>query len=215
MSVTTSPLPPLYVVTDRHQAGDDRFIRILSDVIPEQGMMIQIREKDLGTRELLRFVEAVHRLAHPYRVPCLINDRVDLVLATQAAGVHLRADSMPTREARKCLGDGYLIGKSVHSAEEALRGEQEGADFVVLGPVYETPSKRQYGPPLGTDVIREASEHCTIPVYAIGGMTPARVETVMAAGAAGVSVISSIFQAASPREAVAAYSTQLRKWRPG
>ena len=214
MFVTTSRLPPLYVVTDRHQTGEDRLLRILGDIIPEQGMMVQIRERDLGSRELLRFVEAVHRLAHPFRVPCLINDRVDLVLATQAAGVHLRSDSMPTKEARKCLGTGYLIGKSVHSAEEALQSEKEGADFVVLGPVYETPSKRQYGPPLGVPVIREASRHCTIPVYAIGGMTPSRVENVMASGAAGVAVVSSIFQAASPREAVTTYSTQLRKWRP-
>jgi thiamine-phosphate pyrophosphorylase len=204
----------LYVVTDRHQTGEDRLLRILGDIIPEQGMMVQIRERDLGSRELLRFVEAVHRLAHSFRVPCLINDRVDLVLATQAAGVHLRSDSMPTKEARKCLGTGYLIGKSVHSAEEALQSEKEGADFVVLGPVYETPSKRQYGPPLGVPVIREASRHCTIPVYAIGGMTPSRVENVMASGAAGVAVVSSIFQAASPREAVTTYSTQLRKWRP-
>ena len=214
MVVTTSPLPPLYVVTDRLQTGEDRFLQILEDIIPEQGMMIQIREKDLGTRELLRFVEAVRQLAHPFRVPCLINDRVDLVLATKAAGVQLRADSVPTQEARKFLGTGYLIGKSVHSAEEALQSEQDGADFVVLGPVYETPSKQQYGPPLGLDVIREAVRHCTIPVYAIGGLTPARVEHVMGAGAVGVAVISSIFQAASPREAVTRYATQLRKWRP-
>ena len=214
MRVTTSRLPPLYVVTDRHQTGEDSFLRILGDIIPEQGMMVQIRERDLGSRELLRFVETIHRLAHPFHVPCLINDRVDLVLATRAAGVHLRADSMPTREARKCLGAGYLIGKSVHSAEEALQSEKEGADFVVLGPVYETPSKRQYGPPLGVRVIRNARRHCTIPIYAIGGMTPARVENVMTAGAAGVAVVSSIFQAASPREAVTTYAAQLRKWRP-
>ena len=214
MSVTTHPLPPLYVVTDRHLTGEDGLLRTLADVIPERGMMVQIRERDLGPRDLLRFVEAVHRLAHPFHVPCLINDRVDLVLATQSAGVHLRSDSIPTKEARKCLGTGYLIGKSVHSVAEALQNEQEGADFVVLGPVYETPSKRQYGPPLGVRVIREASRRCTIPVYAIGGLTPARVENVMVAGAAGVAVVSSIFQAASPREAVTAYGTQLRKWRP-
>ncbi len=209
-----SRLPPLYVVTDRLQAGEDRFLQILEDIIPEQGMMIQIREKDLGTRKLLRFVEAVHQLARPFRVPCLINDRVDLVLATKAAGVHLRADSMPAKEARNALGNGYLIGQSVHSAEEALQSEHDGADFVVLGPVYETPSKRRYGAPLGVDVIREAVRHCTIPVYAIGGLTPVRVEHVMAAGAGGVAVISSILQAASAREAVTRYAVQLRKWRP-
>ncbi len=211
--VTVSPLPPLYVVTDRRQTGEDRFLHILSDIIPEQGLMVQIRERDLGARELLQVVEAVHRMARPFHVPCLINDRVDLVLATRAAGVHLRSDSMPTKEARKCLGSGYLIGKSVHSAEEALQSEQEGADFVVLGPVYETPSKRQYGTPLGIRVLREAGRRCIIPVYAIGGMTPARVENVMEAGASGVAVVSSIFQAATPREAVTSYSSQLRKWR--
>ncbi len=214
MFVTTSRLPPLYVVTDRRQTGEDSFLQILGDIIPEQGMMVQIRERDLGSRELLRFVKAIHLMAHPFRVPCLINDRVDLVLATQAAGVHLRSDSMPVKEARKCLGADYLIGQSVHSAQEALQSEKEGADFVVLGPVYETPSKREYAPPLGVHAIREASRHCTIPVYAIGGMTPSRVENVMEAGAVGVAVISSIFQASSPREAVTAYSTQLRKWSP-
>ena len=211
--MTTNRLPPLYVVTDRHQTGEDRFLRILEDIIPEQGMMIQIRERNLGSRELLRVVRAIHRMAHPFRVPCLINDRVDLVLATQAAGVHLRSDSLPTEEARACLGADYLIGKSVHSVEEALQSEKDGADFVVLGPVYETPSKREYGSPLGVRVIREASQYCAIPVYAIGGMTPACVESVMMAGAAGVAVISSIFQADSPREVVTTYSTQLCKWR--
>lgn len=212
MSATASRLPPLYVVTDRRQTGEDRFWQILGDVLPEQGMMVQIRERDLGTRELLRFVEAIHRLAHPVHVPCLINDRVDLALATQAAGVHLRSDSIPVNEARKCLGAGALIGKSVHSVPEALQSEQDGADFVVLGPVYETPSKREYGPPLGVRVIREAGRRCTIPVYAIGGMTPARVASVMEAGARGVAVISSIFQAVSPREAVTAYAAQLCNW---
>ncbi len=212
MFVTMSRLPPLYVVTDRHQTGEAGCLQILRDIIPEQGMMVQIRERDLGSRELLRFVKAIHLMAHPFCVPCLINDRVDLVLATQAAGVHLRSDSLPIKEARKCLGPDYLIGKSVHSAQEALQSEKEGADFVVLGPVYATPSKREYGPPLGVRAIREASRHCTIPVYAIGGMTPSRVENVMEAGAVGVAVISSIFQASSPREAVTTYSTQLRKW---
>ncbi len=215
MSVITRPLPPLYVVTDRQQTGEDRLLPILGDIIPERGMMVQIRERDLGPRALLNVVEDVRRLARPFGVPCLINDRVDLVLATGAAGVHLRADSLPVRAARKCLGSGYLIGKSVHSVEEVLQSQQDGADFVVLGPVYETPSKRQYGPPLGVSAVREASGRCAIPVYAIGGMTPARVETVMAAGAAGVAVVSSILLAASPREAVTMYAAQLRKWRPG
>ncbi len=203
-------LPPLYVITDRCHAGEDRVLRILEDIIPEQGMMIQIREKELGTRELLRFVNAIHRMARPFRVPCLINDRVDLVLATHAAGVHLRSDSLSVKEARACLGSEYLIGKSVHSVSEALQSEQDGADFVVLGPVYDTPSKRDYGFPLGVGVLREASRQCRIPLYAIGGITPSRVEPVMEAGAVGVAAISSIIHATSPRETVRQYSARFR-----
>ncbi len=185
-------------------------LRILTDIIPERGMMIQIREKDLGTRELLRFVDAIHRMARPFRVPCLINDRVDLVLATRAAGVHLRSDSLPVKEARACLGSEYLIGKSAHSMSEALQSERDGADFVVLGPVYATPSKRDYGSPLGIRALRDASRRCHIPVYAIGGLTPSRVERVMEAGAFGVAAISSIVHASSPRTVVRQYAERLR-----
>ena len=208
--MATSRLPSLYVLTDRRHADEDSTLQILKDIIPEQGMMIQIREKELGVRELLRFVNAIHRVARPFRVPCLINDRVDLVLATRAAGVHLRSDSLSVKEARACLGSDYLIGKSVHSAAEALQSEQDGADFAVLGPVYDTPSKRDYGSPLGVGVLREASRQCHIPLYAIGGITPSRVACVMEAGAFGVAAISSIVHAASPREAVRQYSAQFR-----
>jgi len=207
--VATIRLPPLYVITDRCHTGEIRLLRVLDDIIPEQRMMIQIREKDLSTRELLRFVDTVHRLVRPFRLPCLINDRVDLVLATRATGVHLRSDSLSVKEARVCLGSGYLIGKSVHSPGEVLQSEQDGADFVVLGPVYATPSKRAYGSPLGLGAIREASRRCHIPVYAIGGLTPDRVEPVIEAGAFGVAVISSIVQASSPREVVRQYTERL------
>ena len=93
--------------------------------MPEQGLMLQIREKDLGTRELLRLVREIQRVANPFRVPCFVNDRVDLVLATQTAGVHLRSDSMPVKEARKCLGPDFFIGRSVHSQEEAVTRKPE------------------------------------------------------------------------------------------
>lgn len=212
--MTRRRLPPLYVITDRHQAGEDRLQQVLQDIIPEQGLMLQIRERDLGTRDLLRVVQAIDRMASPFLVPCLINDRVDLVLATQTAGVHLRADSMPVKAARNCLGADVLIGKSVHSAEEALQSEKDGADFVVLGPMYDTPSKREYGHPLGVGALREAGRLCRIPIYAIGGLTLSRVDEVMEAGAYGVAVISSIFQAPVPREAVKNYLTKLRARRP-
>ena len=182
--------------------------------MPEQELMFQIREKDLGTRELLHLVREIQRMASPFRVPCFVNDRVDLVLATQTAGVHLRSDSMPVKEARKCLGPDFFIGQSVHSQEEAVQRETDGADFVVLGPIYETPSKRKYGPPLGVGALQDACRRCHVPVYAIGGITLARVDEVMEVGAYGVGVISSVFQSPVPREVVKRYVTKLRTRRP-
>lgn len=171
--------------------------------------MLQLREKDVSTRTLLAWAQAMTAWAKQYGVPFLINDRVDVAMATGAHGVHMRGDSLPIAKARQCLGGNRLIGASVHSAREATQREQEGADFVVLGPIYDTPSKREYGAPLGLNALEEASRRCRIPVFAIGGITPSRIEPIKRTGAYGVAVISSIFQSASPIETVKYYSTLL------
>lgn len=125
----------------------------------------------------------------------LINDRVDVALALRADGVHLRSDSLPPSVARRLLGEDRLIGVSTHSVEDVLRAEGEGADFVVLGPVYETPSKRMYGAPLGLSPLERAASRSRIPVFAIGGITARRVREVRRAGAHGVAVVSAILEA--------------------
>jgi len=202
-------LPPLYVVTDRHQIGEEHFLQVLEGLISQGGLMLQLREKDLPVRTLLKWASTLSRWAESHQVPLLINDRVDVVIATGAQGVHLRGNSLPVQQARKCLGPNRLIGVSVHSADEAAQREQEGADFVVLGPMYDTPSKRAYGAPLGLSVLEEAKRRCQIPIFAIGGIDLSRVEDIRKAGAYGIAVISSIFQSSSPVEVVKNYSTQL------
>ena len=103
--------------------------------------------------------------------------------------------------ARRLLGSDRVIGVSAHSADDVVRAESDGADFAVLGPIYETPSKRQYGEPLGLRVLEEAGRRCRIPVFAIGGITVARVAEVRRAGAYGVAVVSAILSAASAEAA--------------
>jgi thiamine-phosphate pyrophosphorylase len=127
----------------------------------------------------------------------LLNDRIDLVIALGAGGVHLRSDSLPVSVARRLLGPGHLIGISTHSVEEARIAEGEGADLIVLGPVFDTPSKRRYGPPLGVQVLHEACRTVRLPIFAIGGITSTRIPQVLSSGAYGVAVISSILQAPS------------------
>lgn len=158
---------------------------------------MQVRERDLPTRDLFALAQELHAPLRARGVRVLINDRVDLVLALDADGVHLRADSLPVAAARRLLGSDRVIGVSGHSADDVVRAESDGADFAVIGPIYETPSKRQYGEPLGLRVLEEAGRRCRIPVFAIGGITVARVAEVRRAGAYGVAVVSAILSAAS------------------
>lgn len=202
-------LPTLYVVTDRHQVGEKDFLEVLKRVISQGGIMLQLREKDLPTQTLLQYVKTLSFCAKQSQVPLLVNDRVDVVLATDADGVHLRGSSLPVREARQLLGPKRLIGVSVHSVKEAIQCEQEGANFIVLGPIYDTPSKRAYGPPVGLSVLEEATRRCQIPIFAIGGVGVPQVKDIQNAGAYGVAAISSIFQSPSPVETVKNFSTLL------
>lgn len=185
----------LYLVTDRRQTGGRPLVPLLREAIAAGLRAVQLREKDLATRSLLLLAEEVLNLTREHGAWLLINDRVDLTMALGADGVHLRSDSLPVAVVRRLLGPDRVIGVSAHSVDEVVQAESEGADFAVLGPVYDTSSKRAYGPSIGLPPIQEASRRCRIPVFAIGGITAPRVHDVRRAGAYGVAVISSILTA--------------------
>lgn len=185
----------LYLVTDRHQTAGRPLVPLLRQAMHAGLRAIQLREKDLPTRDLMTLAEEARACTREAGGLLFINDRADLVMALEADGLHLRADSLPVRVARRILAPDRLIGVSAHSVDEVIRAETEGADFAVLGPVYDTPSKRAYGAPLGLKPVEEASRRCRIPVFAIGGITVARVCEVRQAGAAGVAVVSAILSA--------------------
>jgi len=192
---------PLCLVTGRHQTVGRPLVPLLRQALRAGVRAVQLRERDLETRPLLALAEDILRLTREHGALLFINDRVDLVMALGADGVHLRANSLPVAVTRQLLGPGRMIGVSAHSTEEVMRAESEGADFAVLGPVYETTSKLVYGPPIGLHPIEEASRRCRIPVFAIGGITASRVGEVRRAGACGVAVISSILSAGSVESA--------------
>ena len=157
--------------------------------------MVQIREKDLGTRPLIDLAKNLISQIQKQQGKVLLNDRIDLVLALEADGVHLRSDSLPLPLARRILGQKKLIGISTHSIDEIRKAENEGADFAVLGPINETPSKRIYGPPLGLSTLEKACRATHLPIFAIGGINSTNVHSIMSAGAYGIAVISAILQA--------------------
>ena len=161
---------------------------------------IQIREKQLSAKECSWLtIEALHRSAGSVvdagaRQRIIVNDRLDVALATQAAGVHLGENSLPPKEARQLAhglrreGD-FLIGVSCHSLETAKYAERGGADYLFFGPVFETPSKAAYGPPQGLNSLAEVCRSVSIPVLAIGGITLANGAACFSAGASGIAAI--------------------------
>lgn len=166
---------------------------------------IQLREKDLSGRDLAKLAEqAILRAGSGSAV--LLNDRVDVACALGAPGVHLGEHSLPADEARqlvsqRCARVNFIVGVSAHSLEGAMQAEQAGADYVIFGPLYATPSKAGFGKPQGMQRLKEVCQQLTIPVLAIGGITLENAGDCIAAGAAGIAAIR-LFQDAADLDAV-------------
>jgi thiamine-phosphate pyrophosphorylase len=174
-----------YYVTDRRQGDVVTFSkRAVGDGVD----MIQVREKDLLGKELLDLVRAIRDLAAGTHTRVLVNDRLDVAMAAGIDGVHLPGNGLPIERVRGLV---KVVGASTHSVEETVMAEKAGADFVVFGPVFETPGKT----PVGLEALRQAAGAVKIPVLAIGGITETNTTQVLNAGAAGIAAIR-MFQGA-------------------
>ena len=199
----------LYLVTDRHQTAGRPLVSVVGRAVNAGVRAVQLRERDLPIRALLSLSLDLQRELPDMQL--FINDRVDLAVGLGCRGVHLRESSLPAPVVRTLLRPSQLLGLSVHSVQGAVAAERHGADFVVLGPIYDTPSKREYGAPLGLQVLEQAARAVNIPIFAIGGMTASRTREVRQAGAFGVAVLSSILSASNVEAATEKFLSAIER----
>ena len=182
----------LSYITDRLACGGD-LLPLTGRALRAGVDFVQIREKDLSARELYELCAKILQLPNPHQTRILVNGRADVALAAGAHGVHLPAGSFSPARVRAIAPQPFVIGVSCHSREEVVQAEAEGADYVVFGPVFATPSKQIYGPAQGLERLREVCEAVALPVLALGGVKIDNALSCLEAGAAGIAGIS-LFQ---------------------
>jgi thiamine-phosphate pyrophosphorylase len=193
--------PRLYLVTDRTRTAGRPLLDVVAAALQGGVDAVQLREKDLTTRALFELGTQLRELCNRHRARLLVNDRIDVALAVHADGVHLPANSFNPGDARHLLGSDALIGVSTHALAEARAADEAGVDFIVYGPIFDTPSKRAFGAPLGLNALAEVTRAVSTPVLAIGGITAGQVPAVRARGAQGTAVVAAILEASDPRGA--------------
>lgn len=195
--------PPghLHVLTDRFAVADA--------ALRAGAPVVQVRVKDGGDRTVLDLVRRVQAVAATTGATVLVDDRVDVALAAGADGVHVGVDDLPVAACRRLLGAGAVVGASARDPERARVCEAAGASYLGVGPAHPTTTKAGLPPPFGPAGVAVVAAAVAIPVVAVGGVTPARVAPLLAAGASGVAVVSGIGAAADPGAATEAYLAAL------
>lgn len=190
----------LYFITDSSEYERDEFLRRVEEALKAGVSLIQLREKNKTTREYIEIATAVHDLTKNYNVPLIIDDRVDVMLAVDAEGVHLGAEDMPLDMARKLIGTNKILGATTKTVEAARAAYENGADYLGVGAIYPTTTKVKTIL-TSTDTLSKICKNVPIPVFAIGGLNPANLDVLNGINIEGVCVVSAIMKAESPYNA--------------
>jgi thiamine-phosphate pyrophosphorylase len=163
--------------------------------------MIQLRHKSASGSQLFSWAVAIRKKCQKYHALCIINDRVDIAMASNADGVHLGQQDMPAAAARKIMGNDRIIGVSTSSIAEAIQAEMDGADYIGFGHIYPTSSKEKSNLPLGIDNLQKVATQTSLPIIAIGGINQKNAALIISSGASGVAVIAAVSQTDEPSSA--------------
>ncbi len=199
--------PFLCVITDESRCP----VTVAELVLKGGAAMIQLRHKSASGSQLFSWAVEIRKLCQKYRALFIINDRVDIAMASEADGVHLGQQDIPANVARKLLGKERIIGVSASSLKEALQAEKDGANYIGFGHIYPTVSKKKEFPPLGTEALQNAAASISLPIIAIGGVSLDNAATLISCGATGVAVISAVSRTDDPSRAASELVAAL-KW---
>jgi thiamine-phosphate pyrophosphorylase len=193
----------LYLVTDRGLCLGRSLFDVVAQAVQGGVACVQLREKDLSTREFVAEAAQVQALLSPRKIPLIINDRIDVALAVGAAGVHLGQSDLPCEIARKLLGPQAIIGLSVETWEDVERAAHQPVDYLGVSPIFATPTKTDTKQPWGLPGLARIRAFTRLPLVAIGGLNRGNVVQVIGAGADGIAVVSALCSAPDPAKAAA------------
>lgn len=190
----------LYLVTDSTDKSDEEFLKALEEAIEGGVTFVQIREKNKSTAEYINLVSKALEITRKHNVPLIVDDRVDVVLATGADGVHVGREDMPVETARKILGKDKIVGATTKTVEQALAAYKAGADYLGVGAIYPTTTKVKTIL-TSTETLNDICDAVPIPANAIGGLNKDNLGVLKGIPIAGICVVSAIMKSESPKEA--------------
>ena len=198
----------LYLVTNRYQDSLESFLEKLETACRSGVTIVQLREKNLTTNQYYQLAKQVKEITDAYQVPLIIDDRLDVCLAVDAAGLHIGDDELPVSVARQVLGSDKILGVTAKTVKRALEAEESGADYLGTGAIFPTTTKEN-APITLISTLKIICQRVAIPVVAIGGLTSENIAQLIGTGIAGVAVVRDLMQAEDIETKTQAFLTKL------
>ncbi|MGG5370800.1 thiamine-phosphate pyrophosphorylase [Enterococcus sp. AZ196] len=199
----------LYLVTGRYDFSDEKFLAVIEEACKNGVTLVQLREKELVTGKFYELALNVKAITDRYHIPLIINDRVDICLAVDAAGVHIGDDEMPVAVVRSLIGAEKILGVSAKTIERGVEAEKAGADYLGIGAIF--PTKTKDTPLTSKETLKAINEAVAIPSVAIGGIKADNLTEFRGTGIAGVSIVSDIMLAQDVSERVRSLKTKMNE----
>jgi len=198
----------LYLVTNRYQDSLESFLEKVETACRSGVTIVQLREKNLTTNQYYQLAKQVKEITDAYQIPLIIDDRLDICLAVDAAGLHIGDDELPVSVARKVLGPEKILGVTAKTVKRALEAEEGGADYLGTGAIFPTTTKEN-APITLISTLKTICQRVAIPVVAIGGLTSENIDQLIGTGIAGVAVVRDLMQAEDIEAKTQAFLTKL------